>query len=314
LKAIINDVMGHPEIQKKNPVLIDIGASGAIHEKWKPLAKYSVCIAFDADSRDFEICETENQGWRKLYSFNNLVATETVDEVDFFLTHSPHCSSSLPPDHEALKHWAFGHLFDVEKVVQLDTIDLQSALSKAGVDYIDWYKSDSQGTDMRIFDSLPKNIINKILSAEFEPGIIDAYQGEDKLHNIMSYMDKEQFWITNMEIKGSQRITKEDLASLNYLQRRSIGSFLKIAPGWCEISYLNKMDDEIMTLREYLLAWVFASINDEHGFALSVAKKAYDRFGDNFMLKLQKESRRRLSYGYFRLGIKVLKHILKLKK
>ena len=306
--------MEHPEIQKKYPVLIDIGASGTIHEKWESLAKYSICIAFDADSRDFEICETENKGWRKLYSFNNLVATKSVDEVDFFLTHSPHCSSSLPPDHEALKHWAFSPLFDVEKVVQLTTIDLKSALSKAGVDYIDWYKSDSQGTDMRIFDSLPKNISNKILAAEFEPGIIDAYQGEDKLHNLMAYMDKEQFWITNMEIKGSQRITKEDLASLNYLQRRSIGSFLKIAPGWCEISYLNKMDDEKMTLREYLLAWVFASINAEHGFALSVTKKAYDRFGDNFILKLQKESRRRLSDGYFRFGIKVLKHIFKLKK
>ena len=74
------------------------------------------------------------------------------------------------------------------------------------------------------------------------------------------------------------------------------------------------MDDEKMTLREYLLTWVFASINAEHGFALSVAKKAYERFDDNFVLKLQKESRRRLSYGYFCLGIKVLKHILKLKK
>ena len=305
--------MEHPEIKKKYPVLIDIGASGAIHKKWKSLAKYSICIAFDADYRDFEICETENKGWRKLYSFNNLVATKTVEEVDFFLTKSPHCSSSLSPDHEELKHWAFSHLFDVEKVVQLDAIDLQSALSKAGVDYIDWYKSDSQGTDMRIFDSLPKNIINKILAAEFEPGIIDAYQGEDKLHNLMAYMDKEQFWITNMEIKGSQRINKEVLASLNYLQRRSIGSFLKIAPGWCEISYLNKMDDEKMTLREYLLAWVFASINAEHGFALFLTKKAYKRFGDNFLLKLQKESQSKLSSGYLRMGIKVLKYIFNLK-
>ena len=48
--------MEHPEIQKKIPVLIDIGASGTIHEKWETLAKYSVCIAFDADSRDFKIC------------------------------------------------------------------------------------------------------------------------------------------------------------------------------------------------------------------------------------------------------------------
>lgn len=68
-----------------------------------------------------------------------------------------------------------------------------------------------------------------------------------------------------------------------------------------------------MTPREYLLLWVFASSNAEHGFALSVTEKAYDQFGDNFLLKLQKESRLRLSSRYLRLGIKVLKRIARLK-
>ncbi len=61
------------------------------------------------------------------------------------------------------------------------------------MDYIDGYKTDSQGTDLRIFNSLPKEIINKILLAEFEPGIIDAYQGEDKLHHLLAHMEKEPF-------------------------------------------------------------------------------------------------------------------------
>ncbi len=125
------------------------------------------------------------------------------------------------------------------------------------MDYIDGYKTDSQGTDLRIFNSLPTEIIHKILIAEFEPGIIDAYQGEDKLHHLLAHMEKEPFWISKMEIKGSQRIDHLDFKSLNYFQQRGIGSFLKMAPGWCEISYLNKMEIGEMTLREYLLAWVF---------------------------------------------------------
>jgi len=228
VRLIIDKIMKHDALQTNPPVLVDIGASGTIHEKWEPIAKYAICIAFDADSRDFEICESEDKGWRKLYSLNRLVASEASEEMDFYLTHSPHCSSSLAPDKEALKPWAFSPLFEVENIVKLPSVDLQSALLKAGVDYIDGYKTDSQGTDLRIFNSLPTEIIDKMLIAEFEPGIIDAYKGEDKLHHLLAHMEKEPFWISNMEIKGSQRINNLDLKSLNYFQQRSIESFLKI--------------------------------------------------------------------------------------
>ena len=313
MASIIHEVMTHSSLLSSPPVLVDIGASGTIHKKWNPIAKYAICIAFDADSRDFEICESENMGWRKLYSMNRLVTSESAEEVDFYLTKSPHCSSSLAPDQKALEPWAFSPLFEVDNIVKLPSVDLQSALLKVDVDYIDGYKTDSQGTDLRIFNSLPKEIINKILLAEFEPGIIDAYQGEDKLHNLLAHMEKEPFWISNMEIKGSQRINNLDLKSLNYFQQRSIESFLKMAPGWCEISYLNKMEQSEMTLREYFLAWVFASLNAEHGFALFVANKGYELFGDKLLLKLQNKSMKELSSGYFHLSFKLLKRIARLK-
>ena len=313
MRLIIDKIMKHDALQTNPPVLVDIGASGTIHETWEPIAKYAICIAFDADSRDFEICESEDKGWRKLYSMNRLVASEASEEMDFYLTHSPHCSSSLAPDKEALKPWAFSPLFEVENVVKLPSVDLQSGLLKAGVDYIDGYKTDSQGTDLRIFNSLPTEIIDKMLIAEFEPGIIDAYKGEDKLHHLLAHMEKEPFWISKMEIKGSQRINHLDFKSLNYFQQRGIGSFLKMAPGWCEISYLNKMEIGEMTLREYLLAWVFASLSSEHGFALFVSKKGFELFGENLLIVLQKESRKKLSEGYFRLGYNLLKRISRFK-
>jgi len=313
MASIIHEVMTHSSLLRSPPVLVDIGASGTIHKKWNPIAKYAICIAFDADSRDFEICESENKGWRKLYSMNRLVTSESAEEVDFYLTKSPHCSSSLAPDQKALEPWAFSPLFEVDHIVKLPSVDLQSALLKVDVDYIDGYKTDSQGTDLRIFNSLPKEIINKILLAEFEPGIIDAYQGEDKLHNLLAHMEKEPFWISNMEIKGSQRINNLDLKTLNYFQQRSIESFLKMAPGWCEISYLNKMEQSEMTLREYLLAWVFASLNAENGFALFVANKGYELFGDKLLLKLRNKSMKELSSGYFHLSFKLLKRIARLK-
>ncbi len=314
MRSIIPNIMKHPSLIERPPVLIDIGASGSLPAQWKFLAPYSICVAFDADTRDFDIKETENKGWNKLFYINRLIASKTANNVDFFLTKSPYCSSSLCPDNESLLPWAFSPLFEVNETIKLPAVDLQSVLSKLGIDYIDWYKTDTQGTDQRLFDTLPKNVVSKIIAAEFEPGIIDAYLGEDKLHKLMAYMDKLPFWITHMEIKGSQRIDQDDLKSLSFVQQRSVESFLKTAPGWCEISYVNKLDDEEITCREFLLAWTVAYIKSEHGFALHVAKKGQQKFGEPIFFELQQVSRQKLSSvsGYTRFGLKVLKRIARL--
>lgn len=309
MKSIIKKVMTQPSLQERPPVLVDIGASGALPQQWKLLAPYSICVAFDADTRDFVVSESENGEWKKLYSLNRLVAAKACDEVSFYLTRSPYCSSTLQPDNEALTSWAFSRLFEVEKVVKLPAVDLQSVLVKIGLDYIDWYKTDSQGTDLRIFDALPNNILERIIAAEFEPGIIDAYIGEDKLHQLMEYMDRRPFWVSQMNIKGSQRVDQADLSFFNYIQRLHIGSFLKSAPGWCEISYLNTLSNPEMSNREYLLAWVFSTINGEHGFGLHVAKSGAAKFKEPLFDELLNISRSSLSpaTGYIKLAINAYK-------
>ncbi|MBK8569139.1 MAG: hypothetical protein IPN81_03720 [Nitrosomonadales bacterium] len=309
MKRLISKALKHRSLAFKPPVLIDVGASGSLPECWKLIAPDAICVAFDADTRDFTIAESSDKGFRKLYSLNRLVAAKAADEVEFYLTRSPYCSSSLPPDRQALNRWAFCGLFEVEKTTKMPAVDLKTALQAIDIDYVDWYKTDTQGTDLRIFDALPASMISNMIVAEFEPGIIDAYLGEDKLHQLMAYMDKCPFWVSSMYVKGSHRIEQEDLSSLNTLQRRSLDSFLKMAPGWCEISYINKFDSDSLGLREYLLGWVFSSINAEHGFALHLAKAGQKKFGEPLFSEMVEESLKCLSHGYFRVGLKALRKL-----
>lgn len=309
MKSIIHQAMTHPDVLARPPVLVDIGASGGLPRQWKLLAPYSIGIVFDADSRDFSVSESVSAEWKKLYSFNRLVATSDSAEVDFYLTQSPHCSSALKPDGDALKPWAFCRLFDVEKIVRLPAMTLQSALTMIGVDYIDWYKTDTQGTDLRIFAALPTKTVENIVAVEFEPGIIDAYVGEDKLHHVLAYMDKLPFWVTQMEIKGSCRIAQDDLGSLNLVQQRGIGSFLKVAPGWCEISYINSFSSGYASCREYLLGWSIATIKGEHGFALQLAKRARAETSLALFDEMAKFSRRSLSKGYVGFAVRAARKI-----
>jgi len=48
---IIDKILSRSEFKTDPPVLIDIGASESLPKEWQHIAKYSVCIAFDADER-----------------------------------------------------------------------------------------------------------------------------------------------------------------------------------------------------------------------------------------------------------------------
>ena len=112
---------------------------------------------------------------------------------------------------------------------------------------------------------------------------------------------------------NSNRIFKYDLSSLNYIQKRTLSSFLKTAPGWCEITYINTLNSDDLSIRQYLLAWLFSTINGEHGFGLFVARKGFEKYKDPIFLLLQKESYRKISHGYLKFLKKVLIRLMTLK-
>jgi len=105
-----------------------------------------------------------------------------------------------------------------------------------------------------------RTAVDRVLVAEFEPGIIDAYEGEDKLWDISPYMENRPFWMADLAIKGSQRIRRESIPDhSSFLLRRFAHVVLKTSPGWGEVTYINTFpsDAEYLDKRDYLLGWGF---------------------------------------------------------
>jgi FkbM family methyltransferase len=300
--SIIEQILNRIEIKTKPPVLIDIGASGQIHKIWEKIAAHSICIAFDADDREFNFVTKETSGYKKLHIFNCIVSDKDDQEIDFYLTKSPFCSSTLKPDNNALNAWAFADKFEIEKKVKLKSISLKKTLEQVGIDYVDWFKTDSQGTDLRLFQNLGENIFTKILVAEFEPGIIDAYEGEDKFYHLLKFFSDKNFWVSDLKIKGSQRIYNKDLENIskNNLYKKLIQHSHKISPGWSECSFINSFND-VFTTREYLLGWLFSTLNKQHGFAYYLAQKAGSIFDDPFFFSLKNFSVSRIKRNVYQL-------------
>jgi FkbM family methyltransferase len=309
---LLSHVLSLDEFQHKPPVLVDVGASGHLHSGWKKITKYSVCVAFDADKQAFEDYEGGRSKFRKLYTLDKIVA-EKNGEKKFYITNLPDCSSTLLPDETRLKDWSFQQRFRVEQIAELETVSLPSVLSSLDLNYIDWFKTDSQGTDLRIFRSLDSDIISSILIAEFEPGIMDAYLGEDKMHQVMDFMEDYPFWLSGLNVKGPQRIRPENLTrNFNSLEQRFLSCFLKESAFWGEMIYINTFGlEKIRSKRNVLLGWVFGTLQQQHGFALELAQMGKSIFNDPLFQELEKASVRAVKRNYWKLPFYLLKMIHK---
>lgn len=277
---MLEKILKHAIFIEKPPLLIDVGASGNIHPIWKKIAKYSICIAFDADERDLDISKKTGQGYKEFYMINRIVSDKTGSSA-FYLTRSPYCSSALKINLDNLNAYNLKSYFEITKEIALPTITIKESLDNIGYNYIDWFKTDSQGTDLRIFSALDDSIINKILVAEFEPGIMDAYQGEDKLWKLMEYFDNKNFWSDQCVIRGMSRLSEDVIQQkLFKFEKKFITVFQKNNAFWAEISYMNTMKNADFTERDFLLMIVFSLIKEQYGFVLEISEIAYQKFNN----------------------------------
>jgi Methyltransferase FkbM domain len=304
--SVVDRILQLPELEAAPPVLVDVGAAQGIHPKWRSIAKYSVCVAFEADERELASVTSESAGFRRLTTFNRIAAERPSDAEQFHLTASPFCSSRLAPIHDRLARYAFAPLFRVERTVDLPAVDLRGILASLGLERIDWLKLDSQGTDLRLFRSLGE-LADAVLVVELEPGIIDAYDGEDRLVDVLDDLGRRGFWVSELTVHGSTRI-ESDLARRELGERAA--TYLDIchkrAPGWAEIEYFNDLaDEDSFGKRELLLGCAFAFKRGHNAFALELAIRGLERFGAPFD-QLRRTALRRVRRGLARFPVAAL--------
>jgi hypothetical protein len=203
--------------------------------------------------------------------FNKAVAETDRQELEFYMTASPYCSSALKPNLKNLCEYSFTDDFRVEKTTIVPTISLESSLREIRLDYIDWLKLDSQGKDLDIFRSLGDLIRRRLLVLDIEPGIMDFYEGENTFSPAHSYLLENDFWLSKASFQKYPRIsksTREKLASY-----RVDFSLLPGNPTAVEARYYRTLGHLVSTqasIRDCVCLWVLSMLNFNYGFALDV--------------------------------------------
>ncbi len=269
------------------PVFVDVGASDAPPEIWRGLAPFVHYVGFDPDSR--ELHEPAGTPFARATMVNEAVTDRAdVASVTFHLTRSPFCSSVLMPDAESLAAYLFADLFTVERSVTVPAATLAAIADRLRLASVDWLKVDSQGTDLRIFAGLGEARAARLLALDIEPGLIDAYHGEDHFVDAHRELMRRGFWLAACTVKETLRMQRATFARLQELRpdldERTVRHTFGSAPGWCEARYLRtiaSMRDAELGEREYALAWVIAMACGQLGHATDLAFAYRDQFGDD---------------------------------
>ncbi|MBE2213864.1 MAG: hypothetical protein IAE82_08335 [Opitutaceae bacterium] len=303
--SLVDDILGEPEFRDRPPVLVDIGAAGGVHRPWRKIARYAIGVGFEPDVRDTAALSDAQRLFRR-WVFVSGLAVPTSPEggvLPFHLTRSPQCSSVLRPDAEKLAPWTFSSLFEVVATQRVSAVGLLDGLRGQGIEYVDWLKCDTQGMDLRLFRSLPDTWRHRVLAAEMEPGFIDAYEGEDRLAQVLETMRAEPFWMASCNVQNTPRGRAAAIeAELGSRLARRHTFFGAGAPGWANLAYLLDFERAAGALdrRSHLLGWVFAELLCQPAAALDIAVRGSRCFGDDLFRRMRAASRGRVRRAVWR--------------
>ncbi|MCI1279431.1 MAG: FkbM family methyltransferase [Nitrospira sp.] len=268
-----------------HPILADIGASVGFPEMWNPIAVQSIYLGFDPDLREPRE-ETQGVFFKSIVVDEAVTADPSVAEAMFYFTKSPTCSSTLRPDAQSLSNYVFFDLFAVEKEGRVRATTLNAVLERFQLSGIDWLKVDSQGTDYRLFESLRPDVRSQVLALDIEPGLMDAYLGEDLFVDAHQRLVRSGFWLSNLEVQGTARMSETTVSHLLTngpgLSKDGLMRAIRTSPGWVNARYLRTLSSLAAAQcdrRQYVLLWIFSLIDNQIGYAADIVLEYERKFG-----------------------------------
>jgi FkbM family methyltransferase len=211
------------EIKEQGIDFIDIGCSGDLDAKWKPLSPLLNYVGFDPNREECQRLSSLPSPFKKTLYLPYAVA-DNVGEAVLNQTESPYCSSLLRPRHEWLRRFTYHQLFQVIGQSKVNCVTLDYLNETEGL-RANIMKLDTQGLELPILRSASR-ILPHAFCVETETGFVENYVGETVTAELDEFMRHNGFLLFDLEIHRVGRA--------NHLARRS-----RQQPIWCESLWMR---------------------------------------------------------------------------
>ena len=189
------------------PVMLDVGARGGMTQPWRWLAKLGLVkiIGFEPDVN-------EAKRLNEKYPFIKVLPIALGNEekeVPFYITESPHCASCLRPNYELLNRYRLNNDFIITRTINIQTRSIDNLIQEGILSPPNYIKIDVQGLEYKILKGAEKALANSIVGIELETHLKQIYSGENIFYDIVTYLDKFNFFLCEFRPQGEKKFGGE---------------------------------------------------------------------------------------------------------
>jgi FkbM family methyltransferase len=199
---------GLEELLGEEPIiLVDAGARGGIHKRWRPVEPWLRVIGFEPDSRSLDGLD-ESDRRRTLPK----ALASKPGSVTLHLTAEAGDSSVLVPNRVFVSRFPRAERFDVvgTHTVSADTLDNQ--LAGGGIDRIDFIKLDTQGSELMILEGARQTLGRGVFGVEVEVELNPIYEQQPLFSEVDRFLRSLGYELFDLELRRWKHRAGEDLA------------------------------------------------------------------------------------------------------
>lgn len=206
--------------------LVDIGASGRLDRKWRPLEPIINLVGFEPNATECERLAAQPTRLASVRYLPYAVGGKSGDET-LYRTKSLYCSSLLEPNAAWLARFSFGELFEVTGTETVPTRRFADIEELQLLD-VDAIKVDTQGLELPILQGAGR-FLDDAFYVETETGLVQNYRGETTYADIDQFLRSQGFLLFDLNVQ--HRVPRS-----NRFQHSPTGSEQIL---WCEAVWLK---------------------------------------------------------------------------
>lgn len=185
--------LGADEIIRDHPLsYIDIGSRGGFQNDLSPLAFAVNAIGFEPDPKErARLGGTPTGPWMSTRILPYAIGAETGRQKLFIPT-DPQSASLLEHNPEIGRRFHKPQFFEVQDIMDVDTVTLAEAIRLAGIKSVDYIKIDIEGAEMSVLSASPE-IMESVLAVKTEVSFLPLRRGQHLAHEIEAYFKERCF-------------------------------------------------------------------------------------------------------------------------
>jgi len=184
-------------------VVVDIGARGGFEQHWSFYGDQVKFVGFEADPEE---CERLNQQASNSRSRLFPVALhQDRGKKTFYVTAYPSSSGFYPVDMKQVQRFPDKVNLAVVKTLEMDTVDFDSFASENHIDYVDFMKLDTEGSELDILKGAIRFLKKSVMGLSVEIEFQQWHQEQPVFSDVDSFLRPLGFRLFDLAIYRSSR-------------------------------------------------------------------------------------------------------------